>query len=237
MRLCTDSVKFLLEASGAYILWECYYFVTNCRPILRALLFRYSASNRDVAVCYKASKGSTSKNYLIAIWSACKNQIIKPLSWHRYLFLSGKKVIITHGCHLIMSYFCCANGIARTQLIHKSISFKCELFLCFQLFHVVILPIIYWRFVNSIVQCCFPGNLEVWWSYYCSLRDMDAIFKNTIFNIVLLIGIIRSYGNATRWIPLDLTDHKSTWVPVRSWCQQATSHYLTQQKGVKTTPK
>ena len=30
------------------------------------------------------------------------------------------------------------------------------------------------------------------------------------------------------WIPLDLTDDKSTLVQVMAWCRQATSHYLTQ---------
>ena len=33
MYLCVDSVKFLLEARGASILWGHYYFVTTCRPI------------------------------------------------------------------------------------------------------------------------------------------------------------------------------------------------------------
>ena len=31
-----------------------------------------------------------------------------------------------------------------------------------------------------------------------------------------------------RWMPLDLTDDKSTLVQVMSWCRQATSHYLCQ---------
>ena len=33
MHLCMDSIKFLLEAPGASILWGCYYFVTTCKPI------------------------------------------------------------------------------------------------------------------------------------------------------------------------------------------------------------
>ena len=31
---------------------------------------------------------------------------------------------------------------------------------------------------------------------------------------------------ALRWMPLDLTDDKSTLVQVMTWCHQATSHYL-----------
>ena len=37
-----------------------------------------------------------------------------------------------------------------------------------------------------------------------------------------------SYEIALRWMPLDLTDDKSTLVQVMAWCHQATSHYLSQ---------
>ena len=54
-------------------------------------------------------------------------------------------------------------------------------------------------------------------------------FKNAIFSLVLLIGIFRSsHDNALRWMPHDLTNHKSTLVQVMAWCCQATSHYLSQ---------
>ena len=33
---------------------------------------------------------------------------------------------------------------------------------------------------------------------------------------------------ALRWMPLDLTDEKSTLVRITAWCRQATSHYLSQ---------
>ena len=33
---------------------------------------------------------------------------------------------------------------------------------------------------------------------------------------------------ALTWMPLDLTDDKSTLVQVMAWCRQATSHYLSQ---------
>ena len=52
--------------------------------------------------------------------------------------------------------------------------------------------------------------------------------KNVIFNLDLLIGISRSYDNALRWMPLDLTDDKLTLVQVMAWCHQATSHNLSQ---------
>ena len=42
--------------------------------------------------------------------------------------------------------------------------------------------------------------------------------KNATFNLVLLIGILRSsHGNALRWMPQDLTDDKSTLVQIRAW--------------------
>ena len=37
-----------------------------------------------------------------------------------------------------------------------------------------------------------------------------------------------SYKIAFKWMPMDLTDGKSTWVQVMVWCHQATSHYLSQ---------
>ena len=39
MYLWMDSIKFLLEALGASILWGHYYFVTTCRPIWGRLLY------------------------------------------------------------------------------------------------------------------------------------------------------------------------------------------------------
>ena len=54
-------------------------------------------------------------------------------------------------------------------------------------------------------------------------------FKTAIFNLVLLIGFLRSSNdNALRWKPWDLTDDKSTLVQVMAWCRQAASHYLSQ---------
>ena len=41
-------------------------------------------------------------------------------------------------------------------------------------------------------------------------------------------GWVISCKIVLRWIPLDLTDDKSTLVQVIAWCRQATSHYLSQ---------
>ena len=50
--------------------------------------------------------------------------------------------------------------------------------------------------------------------------------------ISMLISVTDGWGIsckiALRWMPLDLTDDKSTLVQVMVWCRQATSHYLCQ---------
>ena len=54
-------------------------------------------------------------------------------------------------------------------------------------------------------------------------------FRYVIFMIILVMddwGI--SCKISLRWMPLDLTDEKSTLVQVMAWCRQATSHYLRQ---------
>ena len=57
----------------------------------------------------------------------------------------------------------------------------------------------------------------------------ECDYKNVIFNLVLLIGNLRSSHDTALWcMPLDLTDDKSTLVQVMAWCRQATSHYLSQ---------
>ena len=57
---------------------------------------------------------------------------------------------------------------------------------------------------NLILVVNFQAKFNEWWLRYMYLRD------------------------ALRWIPLDLTDDKSTLVQVMAWCRQATSHYLSQ---------
>ena len=54
-------------------------------------------------------------------------------------------------------------------------------------------------------------------------------FRWVIFKLTLVNGGWGiSYEIALRWMPLDLTDDKSTLVQVMAWCCQATSHYLNQ---------
>ena len=58
------------------------------------------------------------------------------------------------------------------------------------------------------------------------LGDLNVILKCK-FQSCLLIGILKSsYDNVLRRIPQNLTDDKSTLVPVMVWCRQATSHNL-----------
>ena len=53
--------------------------------------------------------------------------------------------------------------------------------------------------------------------------------RYVIFKLILLNGGWGiSYGIAPRWIPLNLTDDKSTLVQLMAWCCQTTSHYLIQ---------
>ena len=68
-----------------------------------------------------------------------------------------------------------------------------------------------------------------WWCIlltHCPLGDFNSIL---IFKLNLMNG---GWGIsckiALRWMPLDLTDDKSTLVQVMAWCRQATSHYLSQ---------
>ena len=54
-------------------------------------------------------------------------------------------------------------------------------------------------------------------------------FSHIIFKLNLVNGGWGvSYEIAIRWMPLDLTDDKSTLVQVMAWCRKATSHYLSQ---------
>ena len=86
----------------------------------------------------------------------------------------------------------------------------------------------------SNISCHFLKIAEIW-GYpvaFCKLTHWPLGDLNVIlmwFNFALLIGIFQSsYVYVLRWMPLDLTDDKSTLVQVMAWCHQATSHYLNQ---------
>ena len=54
-------------------------------------------------------------------------------------------------------------------------------------------------------------------------------FRKIIFQLILLIdGWSISCKIVLKWMPMDLTDGKSTLVQVMAWCRQATSHYLSE---------
>ena len=54
-------------------------------------------------------------------------------------------------------------------------------------------------------------------------------YRKVIFQLILVIdGLSISCKIVLKWMPMDLTDGKSTLVQVMAWCRQATSHYLSQ---------
>ena len=65
-------------------------------------------------------------------------------------------------------------------------------------------------------MCWCPGKFE-------------QNFREVIFKLISVTdGWDISCKIAIRWMPLDLTDNKSTLVQVMAWCRQVTSHYLSQ---------
>ena len=66
--------------------------------------------------------------------------------------------------------------------------------------------------INSLAPGRFQFNIR------------QVIFKLTLVNG----GWSISNEIILRWMPLDLTDDKSTLVQVMAWCRQATSYYLSQ---------
>ena len=87
----------------------------------------------------------------------------------------------------------------------------------------------------SDILCHNYKNL--YWYEHCSLVLINSLapgrfqfnFRYIFFKLNLVNGgwgIF--YEIAPRWMPLDLTNDKSTLVQVMAWCRQATSHYLSQ---------
>ena len=69
------------------------------------------------------------------------------------------------------------------------------------------------HFFLLIYSIMFPGRFQ------CTCRYV-------IFKLIDCWDI--SCEIALRWLSLDFTDGKSTWVRVMAWCRQAASHYLSQ---------
>ena len=62
-------------------------------------------------------------------------------------------------------------------------------------------------------------------------------FRKVIFQLILVIdGWSISCKIALKWMPMDLTDGKSTLVQAMAWCHQASSHYLNQCWPRSPTP-
>ena len=78
------------------------------------------------------------------------------------------------------------------------------------------LAILKWNvWYKSALRCCYVIN-----SLHPGRFELN--FRWVIFKLILVIG---GWGMtceiAVRWLPLDLTDDKSTLVHVMSWCRQA----------------
>ena len=70
--------------------------------------------------------------------------------------------------------------------------------------------------VTVVVNSLTPGRFEIH-------------FRKVIFQLISVIdGWSISCKILLKLMPMDLTDGKSTLVPVMAWCRQATSHYLSQ---------
>ena len=73
-----------------------------------------------------------------------------------------------------------------------------------------------YHYTYDIVNSLAPGRVQ---------RN----FRKVIFQLILVTdGWSISSKIALKWMPMDLTDGKSTLVQVMAWCRQATSHYLSQ---------
>ena len=58
------------------------------------------------------------------------------------------------------------------------------------------------------------------WALRCGSDFISIMFKLIIHNTCCEITV--------RWMPLNITNQKSTFVHVMAWCQQTPSHYLNQ---------
>ena len=77
-------------------------------------------------------------------------------------------------------------------------------------------------------------NGWIFYVIYCKCTDINSLvpvefqrnFRKVIF---LLILVIDGWSKIVlKWMPMDLTDGKSTLVQVMAWCRQTISHYLSQ---------
>ena len=83
-----------------------------------------------------------------------------------------------------------------------------------------------WLVVDWLIEINPWPSLLMYCINSLALGRSGYKFIKSIFTLLLLIGILRSYDNSLRWVPQDLTNDQSTLVQVMAWCRQATSHYL-----------
>ena len=85
---------------------------------------------------------------------------------------------------------------------------------------------------HSAHSTSLPVGYRTWlWRYTCLLLLISMLWhlRYLIFQIISVIdGWGISCELALRWMSIDLTEYKSTFVQVMAWCRQATSHYLNQ---------
>ena len=92
---------------------------------------------------------------------------------------------------------------------------------------------------RSILSCSSSGTLlfvtigyhEKYPRHVNSLapRSYDSDFKSEIFKLIIQNNSLGTHCEfALRWMPHNLPNQSSTLIQVMAWCQQATSHYLSQ---------
>ena len=82
---------------------------------------------------------------------------------------------------------------------------------------------------NETLLNLVKKSLHLWQVSSLAPGGFEFNFRKVIFKLTLVNGGWGiSYEIALKWVPLDLTDDKSTLVQVMAWCHQATSHYLSQ---------
>ena len=93
-----------------------------------------------------------------------------------------------------------------------------------------------WNWKKTCNHKILQGTLSLQWDSLITdavnslaLGRSQSNFREIIFKLNLVNGGWGiSYKITLGWMPLDLTDDKSTLVTITAWCRQATSHYLSQ---------
>ena len=88
--------------------------------------------------------------------------------------------------------------------------------------------------VAKLLLIALEATSMDWFSIVVGFNSLapGGFEQNVRWVIFKLISVTDGWGIsckiALRWIPLDLTNDKSTLVQVMAWCHHATSHYLSQ---------